>query len=220
MALRSASTSGSDQTEEAFILATVADDGSASAAAVVTSAADLDAHLIGPPSAGALSVSTFDVLDVFGRTGTITTGDDAAAAALRLGATVTEGWEIRVLDETVDMLTSAAASWDLAIDIPDAAVILSVQVNLQQAISATTATKVGIGTAGDPDLYGKTSGLSANAKIDTIPDYAVNSGAVDVQLFAVDVNGDAAGDIGGGATGTDEVRVRIVYIVLNSLDDA
>ena len=151
---------------------------------------------------------------------TRTAGSAAGAVALRFGASATEGLEITVIDEVVDMLTTPAAAWDLTSDIPAGAVILSVQANLQDVISAVTAVKVGIGVVSDPDKYGKTANLLQNSKVNTIPDWAVLSGTEDIQIYAVDTDGAAAGTIGGGATGTDEVRVRIVYATLNSLDNA
>ena len=151
---------------------------------------------------------------------TRTAGSAAGAVALRFGGTATEGLEITVINEVVDMLTTPAAAWDLTSNVPAGAVILSVQANLQDVITASTAVKVGIGVAADPDKYGKTTGLTQNLKVDTIPDWAVLSGAEDIQIYAVDTDGAAAGTIGGGAVGTDEVRVRIVYATLNSLDNA
>lgn len=151
---------------------------------------------------------------------TRTAGSAAGAVALRFGGTATEGLEIVVINEVVDMLTTPAASWALTSTIPAGAVILSVQANLQDAITAATAVKVGIGVTADPDKYGLTATLNANAKVDTIPAHVVLASTETIAIFAVDTNGDAAGTIGGGAVGTDEVRVRIVYAACNSLDNA
>ena len=148
---------------------------------------------------------------------TSTVGAGAAAAALRFGKTATEGYELKVIDQTLD-LSSAAASFDLTEDVPVGAVILSAQANLETLIGAATAVKVGLGIAADPDKYGKTSALTKNLKIDTIPAYAVLSGAEDVKVFATDTAGAAAGTIGG--TAGNAVRVRIVYTVCKSLDNA
>lgn len=148
---------------------------------------------------------------------TSTVGAGAAAAALRFGKTATEGYELKVIDQTLS-LASAAASFDLTEDVPTGAVILSAQANLETLIGAATAVKVGLGIAADPDKYGKTSALTKNLKIDTIPAHAVLSGAEDVKVFAVDTNGAAAGTIGG--TAGNAVRVRIVYAVCKSLDNA
>jgi len=145
---------------------------------------------------------------------TYTAGAAAAAVALRWGATATEGLELRVIDEVV---ASGAINNDLTEDIPADAVVLSVQGNVDAALTGGgTTTNVCLGTAGDPDLYSPTVGaLTANAKIDYLPDWAVTSGAVDLQVNACTGAG-AAGDT---ALTVGSFRVRIAYLALNSLDD-
>ncbi len=141
-------------------------------------------------------------------------GATTAAVALRFGATAGEGLEYRVIDETVSL---DAVSVDLTEDIPAGAVILSVQGN-QETAGATggTTDNVGIGPVANPDLYSPTVGdVTLNGKIDHIPDWAVLSSAEDIQVNAVT----SAGAIGDTAVGGTH-RVRIVYLVLSSLDDA
>lgn len=147
-------------------------------------------------------------------------GAAAAAVVARFGQTATEGLEVRVIDEDVT-LTNAAAT-DLTEDVPSGAVILSVQANLDTLVVGDGSgdnglTKVGIGTSGDPDKYGLTGDLLQNSKVDTIPDWAVLSGAEDIQVFAVDNGGTAVTE---KFVGGETVRVRIVYAALNSLDNA
>lgn len=156
----------------------------------------------------------------FGGALTLTPGAAAAAVALRLGATETEGLEIKVIDEIVTLTN--AVSTDLTEDVPSGAVILSAQANLDSLIAGDASgddllAKVGLGVAADPDKYGKTGDLLKNTKIDTIPDWAVLSGAEDIQVFAVKSDGSACTEkfVADGL-----VRVRIVYAVCNSLDDA
>lgn len=139
----------------------------------------------------------------------LASGTDAGAVVARIGGSATEGLEVRVFEETVDAAVGAAV--DLNIDFTG--VILSVQANLEEAITAVTAVKVGVGIAADPDKYGLSADLLKNTKIDTIPDWAVVS-SEDIQVYACDTGGSAAGTISG------DVRVRIVYLALNSLDDA
>jgi hypothetical protein len=147
-------------------------------------------------------------------------GVATAAVALRLGQTATEGLELKVIDEDVT-LTNAVAK-DLTDDIPSGAVILSVQANLETAITGDGTgddllAKVGIGVVADPDKYGKTSALTKNLKVDTIPNWAVLSGAEDIQVYACQTDGSACTEkfVAAGV-----VRVRIVYLTCNSLDDA
>lgn len=141
-------------------------------------------------------------------------GAAAAEVALRFGATATEGLEYRVIDE---ILALSAVSNDLTEDVPADAVIISVQGNQETvAPGGGTTTNVGIGPAANPDLYSPTVGdLAKNSKVDHIPDYAVLSSAEDIQINGVTGPG-AIGDTAPGGT----YRVRIVYSVLNSLDDA
>jgi hypothetical protein len=152
--------------------------------------------------------------EILNGTKPFTAGAATAAASLTLGATSTEGLQFMVIDEDV-VLAGAVAAKDLTQDVPTGAVILAVQANLDTAITATTAVKVGVGVAADPDKYGKTSALTQNAKIDTIfATWTVLSGAEDVQVYACDTAGAAAGTLNAGT-----VRVRIVYLACNSLDN-
>jgi hypothetical protein len=182
-------------------------------------AADLDAHFAGPPTDGPVSVAQLDVLDKWATDKTVLGGAATPVVVHRLGSTVTEGLETVVLDETVDCHTTPAASFPLTSTVPSGAVILSVQATLKDTIDAGTAVKIGFGTAGDPDKYGKTADLVADTKSDWMAIHAVLSGAETIAIFAVDINGAAAGTIGGGAVGTEEIRVRIVYQACNSLDN-
>lgn len=170
-------------------------------------------------SAGAQTVSgvqTFSGANVHSAANLFSAGAAAAAVAQRFGATATEGFEIRVIDETTGTLS--AVSTDLTEDVPIGAVILSVQGNVEAALTGGgTTANWGIGTAADPDKYSPTVGvLAKNSKIDTIPDWAVLSGAEDIQVHGVT----AGGAIGDTALTAGSVRVRIVYAVPNSLDDA
>lgn len=141
-------------------------------------------------------------------------GAAAAEIVERYGASLTEGYEVRVIDETVPLSGLAV---DLTEDVPAGAVILAVQGNIEVlAVAGGTTVKVGIGVAADPDKYGKTSALTKNLKVDTIPAHAVLASLEDLQIFACATAG-GAGDTGFSA---GSFRVRIVYVALNSLDDA
>ncbi len=147
-----------------------------------------------------------------------TAGAAAAAVAQRFGASATEGLEIKVIDETVSGFTGAK-SFDLTEDIPAGAVILSVQANIETTVVAGgTSVGIAIGIAsGDVDKYGETTVFTQNTKIDTIPDWAVLSGAEDVQIGIIVTGGASLGDTNASA---GAVRVRIVYALPNSLDNA
>jgi hypothetical protein len=157
-----------------------------------------------------------------GATGAITLSGGAAAAAtvLRLGDTATEGLEVKVIDEIVT--TTNAVETNLTNTVPSGAVILSVQANLNSVIAGDASgdnlgVKVGIGVTATPDKYGITSGLTKNLKVDTLPDWAVLGGAETICVKLAKTDGAAATEkfVAGGF-----VRVRIVYLTTNSLDDA
>jgi hypothetical protein len=125
-----------------------------------------------------------------------------------------------VVDEVIT-LTNAVET-NLTATVPSGAVILNVQGNLQTLIVGDASgdngmVKVGIGTTADPDKYGKFSALTKNLKVNTIPDWAVLSGAETVTIKATDTDGVAVTEkfVAGG-----KVRVRIVYAALTSLADA
>ena len=144
--------------------------------------------------------------------------------AMRFGATESsEGLQIKVYEETIE-LTNAVFT-DTTLAVPAGAVILSVQVNLEAAITGDGSgdnlfALIGIGiSGGDEDAYGETAALTKNSKIDTIPDWAINAGET-IAIFALKADGDTAcTEKFTGGTGQD-VRVRIVYAVCKSLDNA
>jgi len=150
----------------------------------------------------------------------LTAGAAVSTQTLLFGDTVTEGLAFQVIDEVVT--TTNAVEDNLTETIPDGAVILSVQVNLDTTIAGDASgddglTKIGVGTTADPDKYCLTADLIQNTKFDVIPDFAVVSGPEQICVKAADNAGAAVTEkfVAGG-----EVRVRIVYLVTNSLDDA
>jgi len=149
----------------------------------------------------------------------LSAGAAAAAVAQRFGASATEGFEVKVIDEVVTLTN--AVECDLTETVPDGAVILSVQANNDTLVEGDATgddglTKVGIGVTGDPDKYGLSADLVQNTKTNTLPAYAVLSGAETVTVKAADNAGAAVSEkfVAGG-----KVRVRIVYLACNSLDD-
>lgn len=153
---------------------------------------------------------------------TLTNDDNATGAvALRLGATATEGWELRVFDGVI----SPAAIETNVVLIPANSIILSAQANVQAALTGggTTATW-SLGTAATPNKYG-TAGypspadsLAQNSKSDWLPTaFAHLSSAEQIVLTGAATGGAADGNT---ALTVGSVRVRIVYQTLNSLDNA
>lgn len=139
------------------------------------------------------------------------TGDVVA----RLGGSATEGLELRVYEATV----SPEAIETSLIEIPANSVILSVQANVETALTGGGTTVAwSIGVADDPDKYG-TAGddLTRNAKLDFIPAWSFLSAAEQLVLTGAATGGGSDGDT---ALTAGSVRVRVVYLTLASLDDA
>lgn len=123
--------------------------------------------------------------------------------------------ELSILGTTVDISSHAQSLWDFNYVVPVGSVILSVQISLDNDILSSLATKIGVGIDSDPDKYGKTTGLTQNLKIDTIPSWVILSQEENIKLFAVDDDGNAIGTIGGGVN--NRIQVRIIYLNLTSL---
>ncbi len=160
------------------------------------------------------------------RVGSLNMNAGAVAAALaglvgtETDGVVTEGTEVRVIDEVVT-LTNAVTT-NLTNTVPAGAVIVSVQANLNTAVTGDASgddlfVKVGIGTSGDPDKYGLSADLTKNAKVNTIPDWAVLASAETIGARAAKTDGTAATE---KFTAGGKVRIRVVYLTLNSLVDA
>jgi len=153
---------------------------------------------------------------------TLSAGDATADAVLRIGGSKTEGAEFKVYDEVITLTN--AVSEDTNCVVPAGAVILSVQGNLETAITGDDTgddllADVGIGISGDDeDAYTEFGGLDKNTKADGIPDWSVLDAETTVAIFALKADGNTACTEKFTAGG--QVRVRVVYLVNNSLDDA
>ncbi len=150
----------------------------------------------------------------------IPVGAVAAAVALGLGATSAEGLQLKIIDEVVDLTSAGAKFKALTNVVPAGSVILSVQANIQTAVTAGgTSVKVGLGAhAGTTNTYGNTSGLTKNLKIDTVPAaWAVLGSDLTIDVCACASTASGLGDTNFSA-GT--VRVRVVFLARVSLADA
>lgn len=138
----------------------------------------------------------------------------------RIGGTTTEGLELRVIDVTV----SPAAVETAVATLPAGSVVISVQGNVQSALTGggTTVTW-SLGVAADPDKYG-TAGypsaadaLTKNSKSRWLGPFTQLASAEAIVLTGAATGGAADGDT---ALTVGSVRVRIVYWTCNDLDDA
>lgn len=148
-----------------------------------------------------------------------TTGNAAGQSAINLGNSVTEGTHVKVIDETLSLASLGAKFKAMTTPIPSGAVILSVQANIETLVVAGgTTVKIALGLhGGDVDKYGITGSLVKNQKINTVPDWAVLSGAEQIDVNGVLTDGS---DLGGTNISAGSVRVRVVYLQLASLTDA
>lgn len=145
-------------------------------------------------------------------------GTAAGAIAVGFGRTNAEGAQIAILEETISFVDNVALYKAMTTPVPAGAVILSVQANIEGALTGGgTTAKVGLGpNATDPDKYGKTTVLTKNAKISTVPDWAVLAAPEAIDVCACT----AAGAAGDTALTVGSVRVRVVYLALANLADA
>lgn len=145
-------------------------------------------------------------------------GVDAASVVLGLGAVAGEGLALKVIEETISFAGNAALYKAMTTPIPAGSVIVAVQANIQAALTGGgTTVKLGLGpNASDPDKYGKTSALTKNLKIDTMPTWAqlASNEAIDLCACAT------AGGAGDTALTVGSVRVRIAYLQPRSLANA
>lgn len=134
------------------------------------------------------------------------------------GATSAEGMQEAIIDETVSFDANAALYKELTYTFPESTVFMSMQANIESALTGGgTTVKLGLGTASDPDVYGLSSALTKNIKINTIPDAAAGQASTLVIRLSSCASNGAAGDT---ALTVGSVRVRIVYRALVSLTDA
>jgi hypothetical protein len=141
-----------------------------------------------------------------------TAGAAAAASAMSFGVALTEGLQVKVIEETVSF-AAAAKYKTLTQTIPAGALILSSAVNIQSTITAGgTSVKVGLGLNGStPSSYGLAADLVKNSKITngflggTVTPLAA---PLTLDVCICETTGAALGNTDATA-GT--VRVRIVY---------
>jgi hypothetical protein len=152
-----------------------------------------------------------------GQTFANTVGVKSSAAA----GERTEGLEAFEIDDTLTL--DEAATKYLTAEVPEGAIVLTVQANLDTLIRGNELgdnelARVGIGTTGNPSKYGITDGLTKNEKVDAlVADWTPLTEAEQIAVRACNEDGDPCTEKfrPGGI-----VRVRVTYLVVNSLYDA
>ena len=113
-------------------------------------------------------------------------------------------------------LSEAVASITTGITLPAGSSVHSINTNFNAAITATTATKVGLGEDGDPDAWVLSANLLKNTKMTYVDNPPGDTPSPsELILFACDNAGDAAGTINAGT-----IVVEAVYNLYATLPNA
>lgn len=164
-------------------------------AAVVIAAADLDAHLMGPPTAGPLSVINFDRLDYWSK-------------------------NLIIIDSITTFTTATSQIYLNMINIPVGSLIMLVQGNLETNITgAGGAVKIGISTlGGSPSTYGQFLSLEKNIKLNKI----VAAWSPLIVTGSMVANALLSNNTAGGTIGVSgqKIRIKMAYLNLSSLPNA
>ena len=128
---------------------------------------------------------------------------------------------VKTLDEVLTLTNAVSKAMSAAI--PIGAVITSISVNLQSAVTGDASgddlfTKIGVGITGNVAKYGAVATLTKNSKLTKIPSHAVLAAAETLTLFTVKTDGTTAATEKFTAGG--KVRVRVTYETPYVLPDA
>lgn len=145
------------------------------------------------------------------------TDPTAGAAVWKKMSYDDERRSILFIEETVTF--TGSASKNLVAQLPARAIPIAAVMNMDTLVVCTTAVKIGVGTAADPDGYAKTAVLTKNAKQADGQGKGALCGiecavATTIQVSAVDINGAAAGTADSGTA-----RVRVYYELWDKLPD-
>ncbi len=131
---------------------------------------------------------------------------------------VAPGLRFRTITEEIK-LDTPAANFPLSQTLPAGAVVVAASLVLPATISATTATKVGLGritASADPDKYLLSAALTAQDLAATQNFWGAPLAAAEtVGIFACDNAGAAAGTIGGAG---QKVLASLTYVIAEALN--
>lgn len=114
-------------------------------------------------------------------------------------------------------LSPSAASFATGITIPTGAIAFLTQLDIPSTISATTAVKIGLGIAADPDKYGLSAALTAEdvGGLRNLATLGIPTTAAEpILVYACDTDGAAAGTIG---ETSQNVTIRLTWLKPDSL---
>lgn len=142
-----------------------------------------------------------------------TDGGETGTVALRFGATAAEGLETVVVDKTV---TLGAVEGVALFTLPIGSILRSIQGNVQvAAVAGGTSTRIGV--VGDATIYGTTTVLTQNAKLNVQFDHVLVDAA---DALTVCPMAESGTDLGDSAFSAGTFRVRLVYDRLTNLINA
>lgn len=146
--------------------------------------------------------------------------NDAAYTEIHEALNGLEGSGLKEFYEVVT-LTNAAFT-PLATKVPLGAVLVNVAARLDATVVGDGSgdnglTKVGIGTASDPDAYGLTASLLKNQKTNTMFNAAALAAETTLRVSAVNNLGVAVTE---AFVAGSKVTVRVVYMLSDALPDA
>jgi hypothetical protein len=144
-----------------------------------------------------------------------------AAPAKEIADTIHALPTVTTIDEVLT-LTNAVKK-DLSTAVPAGAVITSIAVNLQTAVTGDASgddllAKIGVGITGNVAKYGNVATLTKNSKLTKIPSHAVLGSAETIGVYALKTDGTSAATEKFTAGG--KVRVRITYDTPYTLPNA
>jgi len=160
----------------------------------------------------------FEVVDADGKVTAryLCTDATIGAAVWKKAELDDERKSVLFIEETVTF--TGTGSKNLTEQLPARAIPLYGLINCETLVGCTTAVKLGLGTAGDPDGFARTAALTKNAK-QTLGKGALCgaelAAATTIAVSSVDTNGAAAGTADSGTA-----RVRVYYELYDNLPDA
>lgn len=163
------------------------------------------------------NITIWDVVDADGKllTRYLCTDATAGAAVWKTVDTDTQTRTIGFIEEVITF--TGTATKNLAVQLPANATPLYAAINLDVLVVCTTAVKIGVGTAADPDGYSKTGALTKNTK-EGIKGALINAqvaAATTIQVTACDTAGALAGTADSG-----QARIRVYYELFDQLPNA
>lgn len=190
-----AASAASDSADAAALSASAASDAQGAAEAAQASAEAAEATIAGAVAGGVADAEAYT---------------DNAITNNTLG--------LQRIEALLDLVTTPAQEWPVGITLPAEHILIHADVILTDTITgAGGAVKLALGTAANAVEIGRSADLAASTDIQAFPnDWSGTVGEQELKLIAVNTSGAPTGTIGGGVVGTERVRVRVIYFVIQT----